>query len=72
MGSIVQGNGCIPTENGTLVYLNGRNDLNNILKRVEDAGGRVVLEKTLINKESGYFALFMDTEGNKLALHSNN
>jgi hypothetical protein len=26
------------------------------------------MSKTLINKESGYFAIFIDTEGNRLAL----
>ena len=69
-GALVAGQGCIPSETGTLIYLNGGKDLNVVLKRVEEVGGRVILEKTLINKESGYFALFIDSEGNKLALHS--
>jgi predicted enzyme related to lactoylglutathione lyase len=71
-GAIVTGPGCTPTEAGTLVYLNGGRDLTTILSKVEAAGGRIVLEKTKINDEVGYFALFMDTEGNKLALHSKN
>lgn len=71
-GSLVKGNGCIPTENGTLIYLNAGDDLNNVLLKVTDAGGRVVMEKTFINDDSGYFALFIDSEGNKLALHSKN
>lgn len=69
-GSLVQGHGCSPTENGTLIYLNGGADLNTTLNRVEAAGGRVIMEKTIINEDSGYFALFIDSEGNKLALHS--
>lgn len=71
-GSLIQGQGCITTENGTLIYLNGGKDLNAILSRVETAGGRVIMEKTMINEDAGYFALFIDSEGNKLALHSNN
>ncbi len=69
-GALVMGQGCVPSEVGTLIYLNGGKDLNSVLGRVEEAGGRIVLEKTLINKESGFFALFIDSEGNKLALHS--
>ena len=71
-GAIVSGPGSTPSETGPLVYLNGGSDLNVVLSRVEEAGGRVVLPKTLINEESGYFAIFIDSEGNKLALHSKN
>ena len=71
-GAIVVGEGSTPSETGTLVYLNGGKDLAPVLGRVEKGGGRIVLEKTLISEEAGYFALFIDTEGNKLALHSQN
>ena len=71
-GALVSGPGCIPTEAGTLIYLNGGEDLTEVLSKVEEAGGRIILEKSLINEDAGYFSLFIDTEGNKLALHSNN
>lgn len=71
-GAVVMGEGSVPSETGTLVYLNGGNDLTLVLSKVEQAGGRVVMEKTLIDEDAGHFALFIDTEGNKLALHSNN
>jgi len=70
-GAIVVGEGSTPSETGTLVYLNGGKDLALVLDRIEEAGGRVILGKTLISDDAGYFALFIDTEGNKLALHSN-
>ncbi len=70
-GAIVAGAGCVPNDHGPLVYLNGGRDLNDVLGRVDEAGGRVVMPKTLISKESGYFALFIDSEGNRMALHSN-
>lgn len=69
-GALVMGPGSIPSETGSLIYLNGGEDLQVLVNRVESAGGRVVLEKTKIDDNSGYFALFIDTEGNKLALHS--
>lgn len=69
-GAIVTGPGCIPSETGPLVYLNGGDDLNEVLFRVNEAGGRVVMEKTFLGENVGYFALFIDSEGNRLALHS--
>lgn len=71
-GALVMGQGCSPSECGTLVYLNGGDNLNQVLERIEQAGGRVIMEKSKINDDSGYFALFIDSEGNRLALHSNN
>ncbi|MBK8501636.1 MAG: VOC family protein [Saprospiraceae bacterium] len=69
-GAIVKGPGSLPNDTGPLLYLNGGKDLNDILEQVPKAGGRIVLTKTLIAEDSGYFAIFIDTEGNKLALHS--
>lgn len=69
-GAIVTGQGCVPSENGPLIYLNGGEDLNQVLSKVNLAGGRVTMEKTFISETAGYFALFIDSEGNRLALHS--
>jgi predicted enzyme related to lactoylglutathione lyase len=69
-GAIVTGPGCVPSEVGPLVYLNGGEDLNNVLSRINEAGGRVVMQKTFLSETAGYFALFIDSEGNRLALHS--
>jgi hypothetical protein len=55
---------------GPLLYLNGNPDLSAALSRVEAAGGKVIQPKTQINEEVGYMALFLDTEGNRMALHS--
>ena len=71
-GVIVQGEGFIPSSNGVTIYLDGGDDLQIILDRVEKSGGKVVVEKSLHADESGYFALFIDTEGNRLGLHSTN
>ena len=69
-GAIVTGPGCVPSEVGPLIYLNGGEDLNTVLWRVNEAGGRVIMEKTFLSETAGYFALFIDSEGNRLALHS--
>ena len=61
-----------PSDKGPLLYLNGGDDLQPILDRVESAGGKVVANKRQITPEIGYVAEFIDTEGNKVALHSPN
>lgn len=55
---------------GPLVYLNGNPDVQNILDKIEEAGGQILVPKTLISPEHGHMAVFMDTEGNRVALHS--
>ena len=55
---------------GPLIYLNGSPDVQNILDKVEPAGGKIVVPKTQISPEYGYMAVFIDTEGNRVALHS--
>jgi predicted enzyme related to lactoylglutathione lyase len=59
-----------PTTEGAVLYLNAGDDLQPMLGKVEQNGGRVIVPKTEISPEMGYFALFIDTEGNKLGLHS--
>ena len=68
-GAVVAGEGYVPSADGSLIYLNGSDDLNTILQRVDGAGGSVVVPKTDIG-DIGFFAVFLDTEGNKVALHS--
>lgn len=69
-GCLVKGDGYVPSMQGIVVYLNGGDDLSAVLARVTNAGGKVLLAKTFLSKEAGHIALFMDTEGNKVGLHS--
>jgi predicted enzyme related to lactoylglutathione lyase len=55
---------------GVLVYLNANPDVQPILDRIEKAGGKIVVPKTQISPDYGYMAVFIDSEGNRLALHS--
>jgi predicted enzyme related to lactoylglutathione lyase len=60
-----------PSSDGTLVYFSSAaDDLSVELGRVGDAGGKVLMEKKEIAPDIGFMALFLDTEGNRLALHS--
>ena len=68
-GALVQSKENAPNEKGTLVYLNGGDDLSLPLKRVEGAGGKILQAKTGIGAH-GFIATFKDTEGNRVALHS--
>ncbi len=55
---------------GPLIYLNGNPDVQNILNKVEAAGGKIMVPKTEISPEYGYMAVIIDTEGNRIGLHS--
>jgi uncharacterized protein len=69
-GAIVQSDDAVPSKQGTIVYLNGGDDLAPMLARVQGAGGSVAVPKTDIGNGFGFFAHFIDTEGNKIGLHS--
>lgn len=69
-GCLVKGDEYVPSMQGVVVYLNGGDDLSAVLGRVAKAGGKVLLAKTFLSKEAGHIAYFLDTEGNKIGLHS--
>ncbi len=55
---------------GPLIYLNANPDVQHVLDKVVAAGGSIMVPKTEISPEYGFMAVFMDTEGNRVALHS--
>jgi len=55
---------------GPLIYLNANPDVQLVLDKVETASGKIMVPKTQISPEYGYMAVLMDTEGNRVALHS--
>lgn len=60
-----------PSLDGVLVYFTAfSGDVSVELSRVEAAGGKVLQPKRLISSEHGYMGLFLDSEGNRIALHS--
>jgi predicted enzyme related to lactoylglutathione lyase len=70
-GAIVHGDSYKPSKEGALVYFNGDPDLQVALDKVEAAGGKILQPKTQITPEYGNMAVFLDSEGNRVALHSN-
>lgn len=54
---------------GALVYFSSE-DVQIQLNRVEKAGGKIIHPKKLIAEDVGYMAVFLDSEGNRIALHS--
>ena len=68
-GSLTEKAGYVPGHAGTVVYLNGGKDLEVILGKVNGSGGKVLMDKTSIG-ECGFIAMFEDSEGNRVGLHS--
>lgn len=69
-GTIVHGPGRKPASGGTTIYLDASPSIDAMIQRIRTAGGQIIMDKTLINEEIGYMAVFLDTEGNQVALHS--
>ena len=69
-GALVQSDTHKPSKDGVMIYLNANPDIQSVINRIEPAGGKVILPKTHISPELGYMAFFIDTEGNKMALHA--
>lgn len=71
-GTIIQAAGYKPSADGVTMYLNAGENLQIVLDKVEKNGGQILIPKTAHADSSGYFAIFLDSEGNKMALHSPN
>jgi predicted enzyme related to lactoylglutathione lyase len=71
-GALVKGEWYKPSSDGTIVYLNANPNMDPVLEKIEAEGGKIIMGKKQISEEIGYMALFIDTEGNRVALHSQN
>lgn len=79
MGCFPNGEGAVslapnfkPSKDGVLVSLNMEDDLDGAIERVVKNKGEIIQPKTKIEVEGrGYFALFIDSEGNKVGLYGN-
>jgi len=71
-GALVDSGGFhkVSVTDGPLIYLNANPDVQNVLDKVEAAGGKIMVPKTEISPEYGFMAVFSDTEGNRIGLHS--
>jgi predicted enzyme related to lactoylglutathione lyase len=59
-----------PSSDGVVLYIEVA-DIERNLREVEDAGGKIVKGKTILQDESGNYALFTDPSGNIMGLWSN-
>lgn len=69
-GALVQSQQHKPSMDGCVIYLNANPKIQTVIDRIEKAKGKVLMPKTQISPEIGYMAFFVDTEGNKVALHA--
>ena len=71
-GSLVKGDMYKPSMDGAVVYLNANPAIQTVIDKIENAGGKIIMPKTQIGENIGYMAFFIDTEGNRVALHAGN
>lgn len=71
-GALCKGEWYKPSQDGVVIYFSINPDLNTALSKVETAGGKVIMPKKQISEEYGYMGMFIDSEGNRIALHSSN
>ncbi|CAM2011097.1 VOC family protein [Acanthopleuribacter pedis] len=68
-GALIQSSEHEPSMQGSLVYLNAGDRMDTLLERIAESEGEVLMPRTSIG-EHGFIAMFKDTEGNRVALHS--
>ena len=68
-GALIQDGRRQPSTGGTLIYLDVAGKLDACVERIRGAGGTLLMPKTDIG-DPGFIAVFRDTEGNSVALHS--
>lgn len=69
-GSLIKNKAYSPSEDkGVLIYFSAT-DISAQLKKVLELGGKVLQAKSLISEDVGYMGLFVDSEGNRIALHT--
>jgi predicted enzyme related to lactoylglutathione lyase len=71
-GALVKGEMHHPSMDGVVIYLNANPDIQVVLDRITENGCPIIMPRTLINEQVGYMAFFIDTEGNRMALHAAN
>ncbi len=71
-GVLIQGDGYKPLSDGVTIYWKAGENLQVVLDRVEKNAGKILVPKTAHADGIGYFAIFLDSEGNKMALNSPN
>jgi uncharacterized protein len=69
-GALVANENYRPGQDGVLAYLNAKPSIQQVLNRIAEEGGQIILPRTMISPEIGYMAIVIDTEGNRIGLHA--
>ncbi len=69
-GALIQSEDHLPSEHGPTIFLNADPSLNAALERAWDLGLKVLQPATELPAAMGRFAVIMDSEGNRIGLHS--
>jgi predicted enzyme related to lactoylglutathione lyase len=69
-GALVKGPMHKSSMDGAVVYLNANPTIQTVIDKIEKAGGKILMPRTMITEQIGYMAFFADTEGNRMALHA--
>ena len=69
-GCLMEADGYKPGATGGLIYLNADPNLDEVLARVEQHGGNILVPRTALPDGMGFFARIQDTEGNAIGLHA--
>lgn len=68
-GGLVKADFMSPSDQGSIVYLNVEGFMDGAITRATEKGAAVVFPKTKLG-ECGYIAHIIDSEGNRIGLHS--
>jgi len=69
-GAVAQSPMHNPSMEGVTIYLNANGMMDDVISRIEAAGGKILMPKMNIGENIGSMAFFSDTEGNKIGLHA--
>ena len=69
-GAVIDGEHCVPGKDGAVVYLDATPDIDAVMRRITAAGGQLLTARIELPNDIGTIAHFVDTEGNRLALHA--
>ncbi len=70
VGTLIQGDGYVPSMEGSMVYFAVEN-IEATLEKITESGGEALSPKISIG-EYGFIAMFKDNQGNRVSLHSQN
>ena len=70
VGAVSYASDFLPSEKGVLIHFNV-DEIEPTLETILKKGGKVVIPRTKIEAEGrGYFAVFVDTEGNRVGIYA--